>query len=126
MPDGWPNIIENRPDMFSIHEQKTNLSIVFKKTLKSPEMPPLVMNSMNSQSTNSLPSSTTVNQNDAQVNRMVPKNNVNELPQMKLPWNQPYWKILITSATSSVDIWGRNLESEDWVCCHFSVKFPKT
>lgn len=117
MPDGWSNIIDNRPEMFLVEQQATNLPIVFKKPVDL-KMPSLTVNSMHSQSTKSLAcddNATMVDRNDTQANPMEPKNDGNELPAMKLPWNQPYWKIIITAATSSVDIWGRNLEADDWV-----------
>lgn len=126
MPDGWTDIIENRPEMFSIQQQATHLSIVFKKALINLEVKFSTthgMDSMKSQSTKSLTSSTPIERNDTHANPTVPKLDVNELPVMKLPWNEPYWKILITSATSSIDVWGRNLDSEDWVCYHVLQRF---
>lgn len=118
MPNGWLNIIENRPEMFSIQQQATNLSIVFKKPVKF-KIPPIVIKSVHTQSTKSPVVSdekaTMVDRNDTNVNPMVSKTDGHELPAMKLPWDQPYWKIVFTSATSSADIWGRNIEAEDWV-----------
>lgn len=82
-------------------------------------MPPLVK-PMRSQSTKSLVCDDHVpiaDGNDAHAS----KPDANELPAMKLPWNQPQWKISVTAATSSVDIWGRNLEAEDWVRDHLCM-----
>lgn len=116
MPDGWSNIIKNRPEMFSIVQQATNLSIVFKNPMNSESKSSTVEAS--TQPTKSMVS-TIVIRNDTHENPIVQKshsNDVNELPPMNLPWDKPYWRILITAATSSVDIWGRNLDSIFWVC----------
>lgn len=113
--------------MFSITPQPTNMSIIFKNSLHTESQL-----TTNSQSINHTPAvSTTLNQNCTNGNAaayMNPidcdtivmknsSNNVNELPAIKLPWNEPGWPILITAASTTVDVWGRiEDDSSDWVC----------
>lgn len=119
LPDGWPNIIQNRPEMFLFTQQPTNMAIVYKNTLKteSPSnemvLPRTIKISVsahevaytNAKATNDL----------LQCNEIEQKNDVDKLPPMKLPWDEPWWRIQTTAAFSPVDIWARNLDSEDWV-----------
>lgn len=129
MPEGWKNILQTRSQMFSITDQATNMSIVFRKRL--PVESASTTNPTNSQLINHAPAvSITINQNNAnktaaaQTDRIVHdtivlkkySNDVNELPAMKLPWNDPAWPISITAATATVDVWGRIDNSEEWVC----------
>lgn len=124
IPDEWLHIVENRPEMFSFTQQPANMSIVYKNTSESK----LSANEMFSPRTKSHQPASTGQQNGAHedtctnadttnLNSIVQENDiVDELPPMKFPWDQPWWRIKITAAYSPVDIWGCDLNSEDWVC----------
>lgn len=101
-------------------KQATNLSIVFKNALNTETKSPAVETI--TQPTEALVS-TAVIRNDPVVEHENPiqvqknhSNDVNELAPMNLQWDKSYWEVQITAAASTVDIWGRNLESGDWVC----------
>lgn len=38
-----------------------------------------------------------------------------ELSPSKLPWHNGHWSIVVTWVISTVDVWGRIVDSDDWV-----------
>lgn len=126
LPDGWFNIIQNLPEKFSIAEQATNLTIIY-KIISNTQSKSLAFE-MNSQPTKSLPHMIIQNDTHAPENNnnhdgIAQENDLdaaNGLAPMKLPWDEPFWRIRVTNVTSTGDVWGRIEEdSEDWVCFYF-------
>lgn len=46
----------------------------------------------------------------------------------RLRWDEPVWTINVTYATSTVDVWGRIIGTDDWVSFYliFSLKVTKS
>lgn len=122
MPNDWKKILEDRPELFSITLEATNLLIVYKNS-----MPAQLATTIDNR-VDVLPVMTTVTiKNDTMPNASMRTNRFNgaktamkiystsELPPLKLPWNERIWHILITSASSTVDVWGHIYDSNDAV-----------
>lgn len=120
MPEGWTNIIQNRPEMFSIEHAKTNMQIVFKNT-SQPSLSPTskAVESHPIDVTASLnKNSSTNNTNNIDFNETV------ELATQKLPWHESQWAIDVTWVLSTVDVWGCIVDSDDYVSrFSFKLKF---
>lgn len=105
LPDGWTYIIQNRPDMFSIEHNMTNMTIVYKvQPISTPS---------NQQCSNAVEKIADAVDNNG--NGCVDWNEQCELTSSKLPWNDVNWTVEITRVASTVDIWGRISDSKDWV-----------
>lgn len=89
LPNDWLDIVQSRPDMFSISVQATNLSIIFKNELKKRDDTKLTCNNSRS------------NQKDSV-----------KLPPLELPWNQSTWDVHVSWVTSTADFWVQLFESE--------------
>lgn len=123
LPDTWPIIVQNRPEMFSFYPQPTNLSIVFKNALNTEPklpanetLPPLIKTSpASADNRNNAHENVHTNANPI-LKQIVRKNDFIELPPIELPWDEPVWRIEITAASSTGDVWGHLYSySEDWV-----------
>lgn len=90
--------------MFSI-ENHTNMNIVFKND-------PILSNLKSNEtytSKESVVNESTMSDESIDYNIKV------ELEQSKLPWQDANWSIEITLVDSTVDVWGRIVDSDDWV-----------
>lgn len=95
------NIIQNRPEMFSI-EYIANLLIVF--AIQSNASHPI--------------KETVPIKNTSNIKRTtdaVDLNETIELAALNLPWDRATWIIDLTMVISTVDVWGCISESDDFV-----------
>lgn len=99
LPDGWENILRNRPEMFKISKQPTNQEIIFAVPQTDAENKPAVSTMKTSPVSVSPPK----------------RKQLNKIPPMQLPWDEPIWNVYIKYARSTVNIWGQWAESVELV-----------
>lgn len=118
LPDGWSNIIQNRPEMFSIQCPLANVEIVFKNT--SQPTPSQATKELNSHPIDRTMDNLNSNDLKATTNN-IDLNETLELAAPKLPWHESQWSIDVTWVISTVDIWGCIVDSDGYVSVFFSV-----
>lgn len=112
MPTDWENIIQKRPEMFTIDTQRTNYDIIFKEMAK-PQVQPVPEQARASApgpaQRSMIQSVDTVPQRDESF----------EMNTMKLPWFDVTWKIDVTWVASTIDVWGQLSDSESMVSLYW-------
>lgn len=112
LPADWENIVQKRPEMFTINTQRTNYDIIFKQ-VATPQAQPAPEQARVSASTSAQRSMT---RNGDTLPQQVESF---EMDTMKLPWFDVTWNIDVTWVASTIDVWGQLCDCDLMVSLHW-------